>query len=102
MTSPLKDTAGKPIVSVPSPNQTFLGRVIIELFEDSQTTALANSQIAADANSMALIVSPGLDSPITKEELLQRIAAAFPARATNEIKREARKRNIAEERGGIY
>lgn len=102
MTNPLQGTAGKPLIDVPSPNHVFVGRIIIELFEDPRKAVDANEQIAVDANAMALIVSPGLDSTVSKEELLQRIAAAFPARAANEIQREARKRKIAEERGGIY
>jgi len=102
MSNPLQGTAGKPLVGVPGPNHVFVGRIIIELFEDPRVAVDANGQRAVDANAMALIVSPGLDSAITKKELLQRIAAAFPARAANEIKREERKHKIAEDRGGIY
>lgn len=102
MTNPLAGTAGKPIVGVPGPGQTFVGRIIIELFEDARTAGDVNGQAAADAKSMALIVSPGLDSNVTKEELLQRVATAFPARAANEIRQEERKRQIAKDRGGVY
>jgi hypothetical protein len=102
--SPLAGTAGIPLVGVPRSGKTFVGRIIIELFEDSQTgrDADANRQAAIDANGLALSVSTGLGTDITRAELLQRIAAAFPIRAEREILSEDRRRKIAKDRGGTY
>lgn len=103
-TSPLAGTGGKPLVGVLRPNQTFVGRIIIELFEDAQGEKVTdvNVQAAVDANGIALSVSPGLGSNTTKAELLQRLAISFPIRAEREIQSEDRRRKIAKEKGGIY
>ncbi len=100
--NPLAGTGGRPIVGVPSPTHTFVGRIVIELFEGTQPAADANTQITVDANELVLIVSPGLGSNTTKAGLLKRIAAAFPVRAAKEIQLEDRRRKVAEEKGGIY
>lgn len=102
MSNPLQGTAGKPLVGVPGPNDVFVGRIIIELFEDPHKTVDANERIADDAKGIALIVSPGLDSNVTQEELLRRLALAFPVRAAHLIKVEEKIRKIAEEKGEIY
>jgi len=99
---PLAGMGGKPLVGIPTSNQTFVGRIIIELFENSQASADANGKVVADASGMALSVSLGLGSSTTKAELVQRISAAFPVRATREIQLEERRRKIAEDKGGIY
>lgn len=99
---PLAGVGGKPLIGVPSSNQIFVGRIIIELFENTQSTVEQSKQVEADASSIALSVSPGLGTNTTKTELLQRLAASFPLRAAKEIQLEERRRKIAQDQGGIY
>lgn len=99
---PLAGVGGKPLIGVPSSNQAFVGRIIIELFENSQSDVEQSRQAEADASGLVLSVNPGLGTNITKAELLQRLAAAFPLRAAKEIQLEERRRKIAQDQGGIY
>lgn len=94
ITGPLADWVGKPFVGRESSDNTFVGRLIAELYE--------GPHISSDVIGLVLNVSPATGSTMTHEALLKRIAAAFPARAGKVTAMEERKRKIAQERGGIY
>lgn len=67
---PLADYHGKPLISQASPRCKYLGRIIVELWEQPGFS---------DAQSIALSVQ-GTES-VGTAELLQRIAEALPIRA---------------------
>jgi hypothetical protein len=91
---PLANWEGKPFVGRADSDKTYVGRIIVELYE--------GPHITSDANGLVLNVSPAIDSTITHEALLKRVAAAFPARAEKVAISEEMKRKYAQERGGIY
>ena len=93
MSSPLAGWGGMPILGGEGPDNHFVGRLVIELYEGPHTS---------DTNGLVFSVSPGAEVDITQYELLKRFAAALPARVVKEAAMEERKRKIAEERGGTY
>ena len=66
---PLAAYHGKPVISHGGPNQHYLGRVVVELWEDGSTRD--------DSYKLALS-SDAVDGNYTK--LRQRVAAALPVR----------------------
>lgn len=55
------------------PTQHFVGGVIVELFE--------SPHIESDADGFVMSINPAIGSNLSQQELLNRIAAALPARA---------------------
>lgn len=94
MSSPLANWGGKPILGGESPDNHYVGRIVIELYE--------GPHITSDTNGLVFSVSPGAEIDITQYELLKRVAVALPARIVKEAAIEEGKRKIAEEKGGIY
>ena len=72
MSGPLAGFGGKPILGKERPDHHFIGRVVIELYE--------GSSITSDANGLVMSINPAIGSSLSQGELLQRIAAALPAR----------------------
>jgi hypothetical protein len=72
MAGPFAGFGGKPIIGKEGPNQHFVGRVVVELFE--------GPGIESDAHGLALIINPSLESTLSQHDLLKRIAAALPGR----------------------
>lgn len=73
MSNPLAGMCRKPILGREGPDSHFIGRVIIELFE--------GSHIRSDADGFVMSINPAIGSNLSQQELLNRIAAALPARA---------------------
>ena len=72
---PLEGFQGQPIVSLVGPNQRYLGRVVVELYETPNSS---------DVNQLAFTIDAanGVDS----SDLLKRIAAALSLRVAKVTK----------------
>lgn len=67
---PLEHHRQRPVISVGAPGAKYLGRVVIELWDDGT---------GADVRNLAF----GIDAIGDSAELLTRVVAAFPARASS-------------------
>lgn len=74
MAGPLAGFEGKPMLSSERPGKRFIGRIIVELYE--------GSYIEDDAHGLVMSLNPAIGVDISQGELLKRIAAALPGRAT--------------------
>ncbi|HZU68070.1 MAG TPA: hypothetical protein VFA09_12400 [Ktedonobacteraceae bacterium] len=73
---PLVQYYGSPILENSDIDSAYLGRVIIELYRITRL-----KEKLTDANSLRCIVGPS--NRLTEDELVQRIAAAFPLRVAS-------------------
>jgi hypothetical protein len=72
--NPLTILSGQPIISEAGPGSQYLGRVIIELWDNSDHPDKTGSA------TLAYQVDPGANGPLNQIELLDRASSAFPAR----------------------
>ena len=91
MAGPLAGWGGKPILGKESDGQHYIGRIVIELYENT-----------SDANGLVFSVSPAFGEAITPYELLKRFAAALPDRVAKMPNMDERRRRNAQEKGGTY
>lgn len=80
---PLVSYIGKPVISDAGPNQKYIGRVIVELWElvpqNGQTTPVVVNDVDGIAVSTDATASGGHHA-----ELLDRVVAALPQRVAND------------------
>lgn len=75
-----QDTSrGEPSFSSSS-QATYLGRVVVELWNDPVAATANLSGVERDAAGIAVLIEPAGNGPIRSEELLRRVVAGLPLR----------------------
>ncbi|MGH2442953.1 MAG: hypothetical protein ACRDFX_07310 [Chloroflexota bacterium] len=75
---PLGSWHGRPMISHPSQRGNFVGRVVIELW-DQGDAAPSRAPSQRDAAGLVLLVDPAIDA-VPAPELLSRVVASLPLR----------------------
>lgn len=85
VTHPLQGTEGKPLISEAGPDDRYVGRVIVEVWDSP------HSRHPTGADHLAYVVDPAHDATNqggAMQQLLQRVATALPARLANDLQRQ--------------
>ncbi len=75
---PMSSWHGRPMISQPLQHGAFIGRVVIELWDQGDATS---SRVPShrDAAGLVLLVDPAIDA-VPAPELLRRVVASLPLR----------------------
>lgn len=85
VSQPSQETEGKPLISGAGPDDRYVGRVIIEVWDSP------HSRHPTGADYLAFVVDPAHDTAnrdAAIQQLLQRVATALPARVASDLQRQ--------------